>query len=165
MGVMSARLGVMRAGADGVPSLPQSATVPGVGVVTVWQDVFDCTVGSCPAREYRTATGEHLVVLVAVAPVGTDVLTIAWVQAPTRDGDNATFDVLAATPEVAAEVVARWDLAFDGEVYTTPTLDADTSPEADAVRAAWPASWYVRLPTDPETGPPTGPRIIGEVIA
>lgn len=180
MSVVSPRVGLIATDAQGWPVLPQIATVIVSGqqiTAPVWTEWYPCSVGGYPAREYRDPSIGRLALVVKVASVTLPngkpgALAIAWVPALTRDGVNPTYDLVISGPTMAPDVSAQWAVSVNADgSMTVPTLDADTSAAGLVAQAAWPPSWRVLLPTDPQgtfttpAGPPTGPRMIGAVIA
>ena len=174
MSVMSPRV-VLGAVTNGEPQLPQS-----LGAFAVWsrRDVAD--VGGSPSFEYRHPTG-RLVVVQRVAlcalPDGRDgALYVAWVPSTSRTGHNAVFSTLATALVSRGLMVAWWscDETPEGALVCS-ALDTDATPAGTTARAAWPADWRVRLPTDDNgdpfgsppvaPAPPTGQRCLGVVIA
>lgn len=150
------------------PALPRA-----LGDTPVWDEVYECTIGGRPAWEFRHPQAGRCLVLQSVGDAAGGLhVYVAWVPADTRDGANPVFAALA--PVLAATGVLRafWPCVLvDGALL--PQLDA--SPDADAVRAAWPADWRVRLPGDAlgdplatppvPAAPPTGPLMLGAVLA
>jgi hypothetical protein len=184
MSVMSPRVGLIAVDADGWPMLPQLADVVVSGATItapVWSEWFPCVVGEHPAREYRHDQAGRLVVVAKLAdatlPDGRPgALAIAWVPAATRDGENATYDLVINGPTMAPDVAAQWAVILNADgSFTVPDLDADTTAAGAIARDVWPPSWRLRLPTDNpgdplgtppiSPDPPSGPRCLGAVLA
>lgn len=175
---MFPRIAIGRVSADGSPPLPGT-----LGATSVWTRRAATTIGDCPAWEYRSGgsttddASAHLVTIQRVAlctlpDASAGAVWIAWVPAALRDGSNPIFAALAPALVSLGILLAYWPGAADG---TIPAVEADPSPAALAVLAAWPATWRVRLPTDAPgdpfavppvpAAPPSGPRCIGAGLA
>lgn len=91
------------------------------------------------------------------------ILAVVWTPGPARDA-QAPFTALVA--DLGVDVVKSWavNLNADGTLRI-PALVSDNTAIGTAVKAAWPATWRVRLPGDLEGTLPTGPLMIGEVVA
>lgn len=174
--VMSPRVVLAVVAGDGHPPLPEREGSTDIhdGRPAEWQ------IGSHPAREYRHPSG-RLTVITPIAPVTLSgnrpgALAIVWVPSTARTGDNAKFAELAPVFVSRGLLAKSWACAQHADgTLRVPELDADQTPAGQLARAAWPASWRVRLPTDDPGDPfaspprppaaPTGPRCIGAVIA
>jgi len=151
-----------------IPNLPAS-----IGGQPVWSEVVKVSTGSRDAFEFRHPELGRLVTIQDVGPSSSGLhVFVAWVPALEREGSNPIFDALAPALIASGVLVAFWPcVEVDGAIL--PELDA--SPEADLVRAAWPSSWRVRLAGDSlgdplgsplvAPSPPTGPIMLGEIIA
>ncbi len=166
--IMSPRVVLGAVNADGSPPLPRM-----LGAAVVWSRCYPCSIGSCPAWEYRDEASDQLVTIQRVALVGaSQAVWIAWVPSTLRAGDNALFDALAPALSSAGILAAYWPCAADGSI---PAVEADTSANALAVLAAWPATWRQWAANDVQPDPlatppivgsgPSGPRLIGEGLA
>lgn len=153
-GVMSPRvvLGAPPDQSSGIPPLPN-----GMGEQPIWYTVHQTDFG----WEFRLAV-DFATVMQPVAPSGDDYVYVAWVPSDERAGANPVFAALAPGLTQSGLLRAYWDC---DEVDGTLRPRLDDSPEADAVRAAWPADWRVRLDTDEAEGPATGPLMLGAVLA
>lgn len=91
------------------------------------------------------------------------MLAVVYTPGATRDAQGP-FAALVA--DLGVDVVKSWALVLhtDGTLRV-PALVADGTAVGVAVKAAWPAGWRVRRVTDLEGDPPTGPLMIGEVLA
>lgn len=150
------------------PPLPRE-----LGGVPVWSHVAECPIGERPAWEFRHPEHGRCLVLQSVADTrdGRHVY-VAWVPANERAGANPVFAALAPVLRMVGTLTAWWHCA---EVDGTLRPELDDTPEADAVREAWPATWRVQLesdkPGDPFADPPvppaspSGPQMIAEVLA
>jgi hypothetical protein len=163
MAVMAPRIAVLLLDADGTtPALPGT-----------WTLASRFNVGSYPAREYRNAGGTIAVVVKLAQGTRQDgtpiALVVVWVAMAAR-----SWGAGALATWLASNTLAQWPSTInaDGSI-TCNALDADGTSIATRVKAVWPATWRVRLPTDdpgdPMNGvpaaPPTGPRCIAEWIA
>lgn len=150
--IAAAHVVIGAAMADGTPPLPEM-----LGDVRVWSDRFELEIGSCPAWEYRDGADARFVVIQRVAMIGdARAVWIAYVPAIER-GEVAPLLAMLAEPLAAAGVLeGYWPVAADG------TIGAVDSAET---LAAWPAAWRMRLDTDAEAAPPSGPRIVGAGLA
>lgn len=134
------------------PPLPAS-----LGAEQVWQSVARSEFG----WEFRLTT-DFATVLQPVAEAGALYVYAAWVPSDVRAGANPVFAALAPVLVQIGTLAAWWEC---DEVDGTLRPRLDDSPAADAVRAAWPAEWRVRLDTDNPDQPPTGPLMLGAVLA
>jgi len=171
MSEMSPRIVLSVVDENGRAPLPQS-----VGGVPIWSRAVPWpSTGGLDAVIYTDDALTQVVVIQRVAsctlPNGAPgALSIAWVPAPARDGDNPLFDQLAPALAQAGLLIAGWPVDADMGVTA---LEVDTSPAALAALAAWPATWRSRLPSDdagstPDTAPsllPTGRRIVAQTVA
>ena len=167
MSVMSPRLVLSTVGDDGRAPLP--ASIEGVPVwsrALPWADL--------DAVIYTDDSLGRVVVIQRVAPCtlpggAPGVLSVAWVPAETRDGDNPLFDQLTPALVASGLIVGGWPVDPDMGVTA---LEADTSATALVALTSWPSSWRRRQPAD-DVGavedalpsPPTGPRRIAKTIA
>ena len=141
--------------ADGIVGPPLPATL---GAEEVWRSVSRTALG----WEFRLEV-DFATVIQPIAPTaGGRFVYAAWVPSDARAGSNPVFAALAPVL-VALGVLSAWWECDEIEGSLRPILDE--TPEADAVRAAWPATWRVRLDTDDPEGPPTGALILGTVLA
>lgn len=90
------------------------------------------------------------------------VLAVVYTPGSTRDA-QAPFAALVA--DLGVDLVKSWPVveAADGTIRV-PALVANGTAVGLAVKAAWPAAWRVALPGDAD-GVPTGPLMLGEVLA
>lgn len=135
------------------PPLPSS-----MGDAQLWRTVTRTAFG----WEYRLDV-DYVTVVQPVGPASNGrYVYVAWVPSDERVGANPTFAELAPALIQAGVVVAWWECTeVDGALR--PKLGTTTG--ARAVRDAWPTEWRERLDTDPADGPPTGPIMIGSVLA
>jgi hypothetical protein len=182
--LMAARIALIVTDPDGFPQLPEDADEDVNGTITarkLWRRIDPCEVGGYPAREYRDPDTGILIVIQKVAavvgPGGVNgALCVVWAPATARDGENATFQRIAAAPIVAALVVKSWgtQLNADGSIRV-PALNSDNTVLGTLAKSVWPTEWRVRLVTDDNgdpladppipPAPPTGARCIGAVLA
>jgi hypothetical protein len=152
----------------GVPTMPTTITVSGQIVRLHDGKPRPIDIGGFPALEYRTAAGDRLFVIMRVANVSasgrTAMVAIAWFPTSALQAARDFWDQIE--PQLTP-LIQSWPcaLAADGSVLVT-ALEAAAGPAATAAKSVWPANWRVLLPTDPQPGgPPTGPRIVGAVLA
>lgn len=135
------------------PPLPSS-----MGDAQIWRTVSRTAAG----WEYRLDV-DYVTVVQPVGPASSGrYVYVAWVPSDERAGANPTFAELAPALIQAGVLVAWWECA---EVDGTLRPQLGTNAASKATRAAWPADWRVRLETDAPDGLPTGPIMIGSVLA
>lgn len=154
-GVMSPRIVLGAPPVDDASGPPLPASL---GDEAIWRTVSRTEFG----WEYRLDT-DYTTVIQPIGPAaGGRHVYAAWVPADSRAGANPVFAQLAPVLIALGTLAAWWEC---DEVDGTLRPRLDDSPEADAVSAAWPADWRVRLDTDDAEGPATGPLMIGAVLA
>jgi hypothetical protein len=134
------------------------------------------TMGGFPYREFRRDSDGALFVVVRIRGGGTPKrwLVVVWTAATSRAAALSGFSALSS--DYGANLLKAWavTLSADGNTLLVPSLDADGTAIATAVKALWPTAWRVLQATDPQRtlgepgsdgGPPTGPLLIGSVIA
>lgn len=129
-------------------------------------EVEQCAPGMRCFRKEREGGGRVFVVQkVAAQTISAQryVLCVVYMPAKTRDAAGAFLEL---ADDLGADVVKTWAVSqhADGSLRV-PTLDADATAIGTAVKANWPATWRLRLAGDAIGDPPTGPRVIGNLLA
>lgn len=148
--------------ARNLPSIP--AAMYDEGPAEIFPGVF----------EYRRDDSRLFVVQTIGGPaqIGTNTTKylLAVVLAPGMTADDRT-ELQKISTEIGAAVAKAWPIAIasDGS-WQSPALELDLTNAGTAAKGAWPAGWRLLLATDIATvegtlPTPTGPRIIGNILA
>lgn len=154
--VVSPRI-VLGAAPNPDPPLPAS-----FGGVPIWETCVPVTIGGCQGWEYRHPEYGLSAVIQLVSVQGERATYVAWVPADARDGLNPVFAQLAPVLTSYGVLAGYWECSLvEGELRPVGDLG---SLWAEVV-ANWPPGWRARLEGDDPEGLPSGPMLIGEVIA
>lgn len=141
------------AAVDGRGHIAIPRTVDGT---RLWDTRFPIKVGDLDGWEYRT-TDDQLFVVARIGATGGRVLALLFV--PTAEEGDDTTDARGLRAALATLVARQWRIGADRSLVAE--LEADGGALATAVKAAWPAEWRRREPTDEPEQPASGPRVLG----